>query len=283
MGTVAEILVVHDDVAQAQDAIDMAFARLRWVDATMSRFRHDSDIGRANAGAWKDAVVIRPETALVIGEALGWAEASHGTYDPGLARLVEAWDVTHRTAPPEPEVFARLAGRHFYRGVELVTWRGRPAIRFENPDIGIDLGGIAKGYAVDAAIAELEGNGIHDAVVNVGGDLRAIGRSPDGDWWQVGIRDPQSPSRTSDQLEVRNQAVATSGDYLQGFQNSGRWYHHILDPRTGEPRRAVVHSITVRASTCMTADAGATAVFGLSMGPAREILERSSEKLEVVS
>ena len=283
MGTVGEILVVHDDVTEAQAAIDLAFARLRWVDATMSRFRHDSDIGRVNAGAWKDAVNVHPATAFVIGEALGWAEASDGVYDPGLARLVEAWDVTHRTTPPDRQAFTRLAGRQFYRGVELTTWRGRPAIRFENQDIGIDLGGIAKGYAVDAAISTLESIGIHHAVVNVGGDLRARGRSPDGDWWRVGIRDPKSPSRIAGEIEVRNQSVATSGDYLQGFQSRGRWYHHIMDPSTGEPRQTTVHSVTVRASTCMAADAGATAVFGASPDRARTIIDDATVDAEVVA
>ncbi len=282
MGTVAEVLVVHHDRAEAEAAIDLAFERLRWVDATMSRFRAESDIGRVNQGAWRDAVPVHPATATVIGEALRWAELTEGAYDPGVARLVETWDVTHRTQPPAREAFQRLAGRQFHRGIGLDRWQGRPVVRFDSPDIGLDLGGIAKGYAVDAAIAALAGIGIRDAVVNAGGDLRAIGRSADGDWWRVGVRDPAAPARISSEIEVVNQAIATSGDYLQGFDYGGRRYHHILDPATGEPRAATVHSVTVRAQSCLAADAGATAVFGLPIEAARTALGDVVPGVEVV-
>ena len=282
MGTLAEVLVVHHDRAEAEAAIDLAFERLRWVDATMSRFRAESDIGRVNLGAWRDAVPIHPATAVVIGEALRWAELSEGGYDPGVARMVEAWDVTHRTMPLAREEFQRLAGRRFHRGIGLDRRQGRPVVRFDSPDIGLDLGGIAKGYAVDAAIAALESAGIRDAVVNAGGDLRAIGRSADGDWWRVGVRDPAAPARISGEIEVVNQAVATSGDYLQGFDYGGRRYHHILDPATGEPREAAVHSVSVRAPTCLAADAGATAVFGLPIHVARAALRDTAPEVEVV-
>ena len=282
MGTVAEVLVAHHDRAEAEAAIDLAFERLRWVDATMSRFQAESDIGRVNLGAWRDAVSVHPATAGVIGEALRWAELSEGAYDPGVARLVEAWDVTHRTQPPAREAFQRLAGRQFHRGIGLDRWQGRPVVRFDSPDIGLDLGGIAKGYAVDAAIGVLESVGIRDAVVNAGGDLRAIGRSADGDWWRVGVRDPAAPARISSEIEVVNQAIATSGDYLQGFDYGGRRYHHILDPATGEPREAAVHSVTVRAPACLAADAGATAVFGVPFDRARAMLRGSAPELEVV-
>lgn len=262
MGTVADVLVAHDDAELAQAAIDRAFDRLRWVDRTMSRFREDSDVARVNRLAWQDAVAVEPATAVVVAEALRWAGATGGAYDPGLVRLVEAWDVASRAAPPAREAFARLAGRDFYRGITVDRWRGAPVIRFDGPDIGLDLGGIAKGYAVDSALDAMARLGVRNAVVNAGGDLRAMGRSPDGDWWRAGVRDPADPHRIMQEVEVRDEAVATSGDYLQGFDHGGRRYHHILDPATGEPRVSGSHSLTVRAPTCLAADAGATAGFG---------------------
>jgi len=283
MGTVAEVLVADEHTDLAQEAIDLALDRLRWVDAAMSRFRADSDIGRVNRAAWRDAIPVLPATAHVLREALGWAEASDGLYDPGLARLIEAWDVTHRTAPPARDAFARLAGRQLHRGVVIDARQDRPVVRFDSPDIGLDLGGIAKGYAVDAAMAAIASTGIRHAVVNAGGDLRAMGRSADGDWWRVGIRDPADPERIRGEIEVRDEAIATSGDYLQGFDFGGRRYHHILDPETGEPRRAAAHSLTVRAPTCMAADAGATAVFGLDPERARRILDASGTGAAIVA
>lgn len=283
MGTVAEVLVAHQDADAAQEAIGLALDRLRWVDATMSRFRSDADIGRVNLAGWRDAVPVHPATAHVIRDAMRWADLSDGLYDPGLARLIEAWDVAHRTAPPARDAFARLAGRQLYRGVVLDARQGRPVVRLDSSDIGLDLGGIAKGYAVDAAIAAIASTGIRHAVVNAGGDLRAMGRSADGDWWRVGIRDPEVPERIRGEIEVRDEAIATSGDYLQGFDFRGRRYHHILDPETGEPRQATAHSLTVRAPTCMAADAGATAVFGLAPDRARGILDSSATGAVIIA
>jgi len=283
MGTVAEVAVVHHDVGLAQSAIDAAFDRLRWVDRTMTRYSVTSDVGRINAGAARDAVAVHPATALVIGEAVRWAEASEGRFDPGLARMIEVWDVGHRHAPPPAAAFQRLAGRHLYRAVTVDRRDGRPVVRLDDPDAGIDLGGIAKGYAVDLAVQALRDAGVTDAVVNAGGDLYAMGRSADGDRWQVGVQSPADPSQVAETLELEDAALATSGDYLQGFDFHGRRFHHILDPETAEPRVAASHSVTVRAARCLDADAAATTVFGMAGAGAGKLLAVVGQGAEVVS
>lgn len=275
MGTVAEVIVVHHDQAAAQAAIDLAFDRLRWVDRTMSRHQAGSDIGRANAGASRAPVVVEAATTLVVAEALRWAAVTDGSYDPGMARVSEVWDLGNRTAPPPPESYRRLAGRHFYRHVGVEQYRGEPVLTYGDPEVALDLGGIAKGHAVDLAIEALRSAGIRDAVVNAGGDLYAMGRSADGDAWRVGVRSPGDPARIERELAVRDEAVATSGDYFQGFEHQGRRYHHIFDGATAEPRVVTAHTVTVRAPRCRDADAGATAVFGLTPGRAAQVLDRS--------
>lgn len=272
MGTVAEVIVVHDDQARAQAAIDLAFDRLRWVDRTMSRHQATSDIGRANAGASFKPVVVDAATTMVVAEALRWASVTNGSYDPGMARLSEVWDVGSRSAPPPPETYRRLAGRHFYRHVGVQQYLGEPVLTFADREVALDLGGIAKGYAVDLAIDALRAAGIRDAVVNAGGDLYAMGRSADGDAWRVGVRSPVDPARIEREILVSDEAVATSGDYFQGFDYQGRRYHHIFDGATAEPRVATAHTVTVRARRCLDADAGATAVFGLDAGQAAALL-----------
>lgn len=272
MGTVAEVLVVDDDRSHGEWAIDLAFEQLRWVDATMSRFNPESDIGRVNALGWRDAVTVDRATAAVVREAIRWAELSQGRFDPGLARLSEVWDVGRRRTPPPEPAFARLAGRRLYRAIEVGTFREHPVIRLGDRDAGIDLGGIAKGFAVDRASATLRAVGIRSAVVNAGGDLYAMGRSEDGDRWRVGIRSAADPSRIEGQLELQDEAVATSGDYFQGFDYLGRRYHHIMDPARAEPRVTTTHSITVRAPDCLTADAAATAGFGMERPGVSDLL-----------
>jgi thiamine biosynthesis lipoprotein len=261
MGTIADIAVVHRDPQHAQAAIDAAIAELRFVDRTMTRFSRDSDVGRANLGAASAPVALTPQTELVLEQALRWAEASDGAFDPCLARALELWDVGHRDLPPSAAEVSRLAGRGLYRYLELGRRAGAPVALFRDRDVGIDLGGIGKGYGVDRAVEALRAHGVQRGIVNVGGDLYAVGASEDGDPWKVGVRDPADPNGIIASFEVSDRAVATSGDYVRFFQYGGRRYHHILDPRTGEPSQSGVHSVTVMADDCMTADAAATAVF----------------------
>lgn len=261
MGTVGEIVVVHGDRHYAQQAIDASFARLRMVEQTMTRFTSTSDVGRANRLAAREAVPITRETATVLREALRWADATDGAFDPCLGKVVALWDVGRRNEPPKSEEVRPLAGRRLYRALDLDTWNGRPAVRFGDPDVAIDLGGIGKGYGVDEAVRVLRDWGIAHALVNVGGDLYAIGKSLNGDPWRIGIRSPDRPDRMVETVDVQDAAIATSGDYLQYFEHAGRRYHHLLDPDTAAPRRTRMRSLTVRAADCMTADAAATAAY----------------------
>ncbi len=272
MGTLADIAVQHGDQRYAQAAIDAAFDQLRLVDRTMTRFTDVSDVGRANRRAAAEAVFVSPETAHVLREALRWAEASDGAFDPCLGRAIVLWDVGRRREPPAPEQVESLARRRLYRALEVDLWRGAPVVRFHDPDVAIDLGGIAKGYGVDRAVEALRGYGIRNGLVNVGGDLYALGASEDGDPWKVGIQSPDDPQRLAETLEIEDAAVATSGDYVQYFQHGGRRYHHMLDPETGEPKRSPMRSVTIVSDTCMEADAAGTAVFGMAEDRALELL-----------
>jgi thiamine biosynthesis lipoprotein len=282
MGTVGEISVVQRDEVYAHAAIDAAFEQLRLVERLMTRFHATSDVGRANAEAATDAVQVSPLTSTVLDVALRWAESSDGAFDPCLGRIAEVWDVVNRDAPPARRAFSRLAGRRLYRQLDLDRTKSGGRIRLHDADAAIDLGGIAKGYGVDRAVMALREWGIDHGLVNVGGDLYALGRSEDGDPWHVGIRSPSDPTELQGHVDVSNAAVATSGDYLRFFQHGGRRYHHLLDPSTGEPRESAVRSITVRAGSCMTADAAATAAFGLDATRARAVLRRQAPDAEII-
>jgi thiamine biosynthesis lipoprotein len=282
MGTMAEFAVVHHDRAAAQVAIDAAISELHEVDRRMTRFDPTSDVGRANRGAARDAVIVSSATAGVVAHAIGWAEASKGRFDPCLVRAIELWDVGVRKDPPSPSAFSRLAGRHLYRDLDLDTLAGQPAIRFAHRDVGLDLGGIAKGYGVDRAVAALRAHGMRDAVVNVGGDLYAMGTAEDGDAWRVGIRSPSRPARLVTTVSVRDQGVATSGSYLQYFESRGRRYHHLIDPETAAPRNCEMQSLTISAVDCITADAAGTALFGRDPAEGARLLAQHAPTATIV-
>jgi thiamine biosynthesis lipoprotein len=281
MGTIADVTVVHPDERVAQDAIDAAVRELLRVERTMTRFTAVSDIGRANASAARDGVRISDETAGVIASSLEWAVASDGRFDPAIGSVVELWDVANRHEPPAPDRVRPLASRGFWRKVDVSRINGASYVRFTDRDVRLDLGGIAKGYGVDRAVAVLRERGVRHAIVNVGGDLYALGNAPGGDAWSVGIRSPHDADAIVTTLAVSNAAVCTSGGYEQFFDWKGKQYHHLMDPETAAPRDVVLRSMTVRANRCIDADAAATAAFGLGRVEAVRIAGRISRNIEM--
>ncbi len=282
MGTIAEVQVAHRDERFAEDAIDAAIAELLWVERTMTRFRSDSDIGRANLGAGRDGVRVARETAAVIEAALRAASASDGRFDPAVGAASELWDVLNRHEPPGGDRIQRLASRGFWRKVDLAERAGATSVRFDDPDLRLDLGAIAKGYGVDRASDVLRARGVQHAIVTVGGDLFALGHSPDSEPWTVGIRSPHDRHGLAATLEVSDRAVATSGDYERFFRWRGTQYHHLIDPETAAPRRTPFHSATVIANRCIDADAASTSVFGLPRDAALMIARRLDSSAEVI-
>ena len=274
MGTIAQFAVVHRDPRQAHVAIDAAMAELLLVERTMTRFTDTSDIGRANLFAARDGIVVTPETAYVTSEALRWAGALDGRYDPAAGAVCKLWDVKHRHEPPPADRVAELADRRFHLAVEVGTYRGASVLRYHDDDARLDLGSIAKGYGVDRAVAALRAHGIEKALVVAGGDLYALGTGPDGDPWSIGIQSPIDERAIVGTLRLADRAVATSGTYRQFFRYRGHKYHHIMDPATAQPRVTEMQSLTVIADSVMHADASTTALFGMREGEISNALAR---------
>lgn len=282
MGTIAEVTVVHDEPARAQAAIDAAFAELTRIERLMTRYNRASDVGRVNTASPGIAVPVSHETAGVVLAALDWAVATDGAFDPAIERVCRLWNVEERTTPPSAGEVQRLAGRNLYRALELSTSGGSPVIVRRDTDVGIDLGAIAKGYAVDRAGEVLRAHGVRDGVVRVGGDLVALGVPPDGNAWCIGIRSPASETVLIGEVDVSDAAIATSGDYQRFFLYQGVRYHHLMDPATAAPRRTPMHSITARAATCMHADAATTSCYGMDRARAQALLARRPSHPEIM-
>ncbi|MBI2406895.1 MAG: FAD:protein FMN transferase [Gemmatimonadetes bacterium] len=283
MGTIAELTVVHRDEAVAQGALEAALAELRWVETTMTRFSPTSDIGRANLGAAREGVVVSAETAKLVERALRWSSAAAGRFDPALGAASELWDVTNRHEPPPADQVARYANRSFWRHVDLSVGSGQGVLRYTDADVHVDLGGIGKGYSIDRAVQALRDRGIEHAIVNLGGDLYALGESPEGGAWRVGIKSPDDERQVARTFEVSNRAVATSGDYERFFRYRGTRYHHLMDPETAAPRRTNVRSVTVLADRCVDAEPCAVSTFGLSQDRALAFARTQLAGAEVIT
>jgi thiamine biosynthesis lipoprotein len=148
-------------------------------------------------------------------------------------------------------------------------------LRYHDDGARLDLGSIAKGYGVDRAVKALRKHGIEKAVVVAGGDLYALGTSPSGDPWSIGVQSPTDERAIVGTLELSDRAVATSGTYRQFFRYRGHRYHHIMDPATAQPRETAMQSLTVIADSVMHADASTTALFGMSESEITSALARN--------
>jgi thiamine biosynthesis lipoprotein len=149
--------------------------------------------------------------------------------------------------------------------------------------VRLDLGGIACGYAVDLATESLRRWGIRDALVNVSGDIFALGHAPDGSPLRIGIRSPVDARAVIAEVEISDRAIATSGRLRAVFMYRGARYHHLMDPELAAPRRTLLHTVTVVADRCSDADAASTAVFGMEPAAAHRLLSARSPGAWVVS
>jgi len=265
MGTTLEISAWDADTARARAGMAAARAAVFRVDTLMSLWRPASDLSAVNRRAGTDTLtVVDPETAAVLEAALDWAARSQGAFDPTVGPLVDVWGFyTDQGRLPPPSV---LDAARALVGWTLVAFD--PAARTVGLPLAgmrLDLGGIAKGWAVDRGVAALEEAGVPTAMVDLGGNVRVYGEPPERDHWRVGVRDPRRASQLLAVLEVAGGAVATSGDYERFFVHEGVRYAHILDPRTGTPARGVAGTTAV-AATGLEADVLSTVLFLL--GPA---------------
>ncbi len=266
MGTVVEITALGASPTVLQRAVDDAFAEMARIEELMSARLPGSDVARLNRDA-SDPLALAPETAEVLSLALMVAERSAGAFDPTLGRIKNLWDIEgEEPSVPAPAAIAE-ALRH--SGHTALHLDGRQA-RKADPALRVDLGGIAKGYAIDRAAAVLAQAGVLRGSVNAGGDMVLLGHRGDRPW-RIGIQHPRRANEIIATLELTDRAVVTSGDYERFFERAGVRYHHLFDPATGRPARRS-QSVTVTAPNAALADALATAAFVLGPQDGRALL-----------
>ncbi|MFM2402744.1 MAG: putative nitrous-oxide reductase protein NosX [Pseudomonadota bacterium] len=238
MGTRVSLTVVAADTPQRQAALDAAWAGLAAGSAQLSRFTPDGPLqALARAAGQPRWIEVPPLVWRVLGQAQAVSQATDGAFDVTVGAYRD-WDF--RAGAPE-----RLPAPSVLRAQRLwVDWRAverhpqRPAARLHRPGMTLDLGGIAKLPLLEAALQTLRDHGVHDAMIDGGGDVLCQG-SHAGAPWRVGVRDPRAPARLAAVLSLHDGVVASSGDYERGFVQAGRRYHHVLDPATGWPTRGV--------------------------------------------
>lgn len=247
------------------------------VVAQMSTYEADSDLSRFNRAAPGSWQTLPPEFFSVLSYALALARDTGGAYDPTVGPLVNAWGFgpgSHgHQVPSDAEIEAARA-RVGWNRIAL----DEPGRRALQPGgVYVDLSSVAKGFGTDQIARHLERAGVTRYLVDISGELRAHGAGPDGDGWRVAIEKPGAAAGAvseADQIErvvtLREQSIATSGDYRHFFEDGGRFYSHHIDPRSGRPVEHRIASVTTIAAECMRADSIGTAmmVLGPELGMA---------------
>jgi thiamine biosynthesis lipoprotein len=265
MGTVVEITAFGPEAATGE-AVERAFAELSRVERLMSPHLEQSDLSRLTRAP--QGAELSLETIGLLQRSLELNRISSGAFDPTLGQLKQLWGV-EGDQPHLPSA-AEIAAVLQQTGPQRLTIEGLRVTK-SAPGLAIDLGGIAKGYAIDRAADLLRQAGVTQASINAGGDLRLLG-DRQGRPWRIGIQHPRKPGELLAVLSLTDRAVVTSGDYERFFEIDGVRYHHIFDPATGRPATAC-QSVTIVAADATLADALATAAFILGPETGRELLE----------
>ena len=268
MGTIVNMTVCGPDEDRCRDIISACTSRMEVLSSMMSTYISDSPLSRLN----RDGILENapPELIEVFTISQEVSQLTDGAFDPTIKPLLSIYKAVKKTGKiPPREQIDKLLKLVDYNHIVIEKDN---TIRYTEPGTQVTLGGIAKGYIVDQGVKVLKENGFHNANVEAGGDLVAIGTRQDGKPWKIGIRNPRSEDlRKMDTIELTNRAIATSGDYMQYFTDD-RKVHHIINPKTGfSPVNTASSSIL--APTLVWADALATATMVLGPDAATKLVE----------
>jgi thiamine biosynthesis lipoprotein len=262
MGTFVEVS------SPEKEAAKIVFDEIQRIESLLSKYDQNSEITKLNKAG---RLSVSGDTAFLLRKAKEFWLKSAGAFDITVGPLLDLWGFSNKDyrIPKKEEIknTLRLVGME-----KIIFEESDNVVEFSLPGMRIDLGAIAKGYAVDCAVKKLKENNIKSCLINAGGDIYCLGNKF-GKPWEIAIQDPREDDFLGD-LELQNQAVATSGDYAQYFIQGNTRYAHIFNPRTGFPAKSEIISVTVIARDCLTADALATSIFVLGKRKGLELAKR---------
>lgn len=275
MGTTFEVTVYRpeSEAAQTNDDLDAAFVRVTDIDQRMSLYKPDSELVALNAQAGTNDIPLSEPLYDVLSASAFYDELTQGAFDITVQPLVDLWGfyrVRDASVPPQREIAKALQ----IVGMDRLALDSETPLAALESGTSVDLGAIAKGYAVDVIVEDLQQRGVSAALVNLGGMVRVFGQPSGKRLWTIGVRHPRE-NRLIGEIRLTGGAVATSGDYDRYFEVDGKRYSHIIDPRTGQPAQELP-ALTVVAPTALAADALSTAAFVLGPDKGMTLLRRCS-------
>ncbi len=281
-GTTYHIKVVLDGVPATPEQIKADVEEtFRWVDEKMSNWRDDSEISRINRQKTTEWLSVSPAIGQVLAVAMDIHHRTQGCYDLTVKPIFDLWGFSkHSEKIPEPAEIARVLKHVGMDKLELDTEHNR--LRKLDPELQISLDSIAQGYTVAVVAQVLEGRGIQNYLAEIGGEMKVKGKKANGNPWRVAVEKPtplaQEVQRVLDIHEEQGTAVMTAGTYRNFFEEKGKTYSHILDPRTGSPVTHGLLSVTILHEDPTVADAWDTALLCVGEAEGKNIAESAHLK-----
>ena len=269
MGTNIVVDIWHIDKTVSQNCTQQVFQDMNRIEQLLSPYIAASELAIVNEQAATREVKISNEFFILVKKSLHMSDISKGAFDITFASIGHMYDYRNKQRPSEQSIKQHLSAINYKH---IILNEQKQSIRFTRPGVRIDLGGIAKGYAVDNAIAILKKCGIENGLVSAGGDSKIIG-TRNGRPWMMGIRHPRNRKAVMVTLPLSNTAISTSGDYERFFIEDGKRYHHILRPATGESV-SETWSVTVIAEDAVLTDALSTTLFVMEIKDALALIEQ---------
>ncbi len=250
-------------------ALQVNDIRINELERTLSKTMEGSDVWLLNH---EGGASVQTDTEAVLARSLELAKQTGGAFDPAIGALIDAWGFgTGEERVPSAQEITALLQKPDYTAVSM------NGDEVQTGGAQIDLGGSAKGYALDALRSELDRQGISSGLVSLGGSIYARGKKPNGDEWRVGIRDPLgSEADYVATLELVDECISTSGAYERGFEADGKYYHHIIDPKTGYPAQSGLLSVSVVGERGIDTDIYSTALFVMGLNAGKAFAEQNS-------
>ena len=261
---------------KADQLMEWVIEEMHRIDRLMSPYKPDSELARINSQAAIRPVSVSPELFQLIQMSLGHGLRSQGQFDITYASIGYRYDYRRSIKPDDKIIQSALPAINF-RTIKLDA--SNQTVSFEHPNTRIDLGGIAKGHAVDKAVDYLISQGVKHGIVTAGGDSRIIGDHR-GRPWMLGVKSPRGEGQAV-VLPVESLALSTSGDYERYFEADGKRYHHIIDPSNGKSANGV-QSVTIMGPTATQTDALSTTVFVMGVKTGLEYIERQPEYSAII-
>ncbi|MBF8271650.1 MAG: FAD:protein FMN transferase [Magnetococcales bacterium] len=282
MGTLVTVSTWGVKGPSEEKAVDRVFTRISQIESLASRQDKSSPVYKINHAPTKKTWPVPEELATIVQKGLEIKKISHGAFDPGLVFLLDLWGFANGVPdvgkiPESQAISSWLENRknHLEEGIRVEkSPDGTYTLQLDDVSFALDLGAIAKGYALDKAMETMKQAGVANALIIGGGDM-VIAGSKGGKPWRIGIQHPRDHDKIMAFSEiVGDMSMATSGDYERFFMVDGERQHHILDPETGRPSRSGLISVSIQAKEGMLADALSTAVFVMGMEKGKAFIEK---------